>query len=158
MTTPTNRTAVRLIGSRVSVNDPKYPGVWIVRSNGPVNATLEPENGGRRLRAPHDMLTDPVATSSVPTVIRPTVFYNPGEFVRVDSGRSYAGGGKHNGLWVVIADRGRDTVYPLDGSTRSGAVNLAVPGGNGGQYLRAPRPWLTKLAVEDVLRPEFHQI
>jgi hypothetical protein len=145
MTTPTNRTAVRLIGSRVSVNDPKYPGVWIVRSNGPVNATLEPENGGRRLRAPHDMLTDQVATS-VPTVIRPTVFYNPGEFVRVDSGRSYAGGGKHNGLWVVIADRGRDT------------VNLAVPGGNGGQYLRAPRPWLTKLAVEDVLRPEFHQI
>jgi hypothetical protein len=120
-------TSTRGIGEKVSVDHPKYPGVWIIKSLGPVNAQLEPENGGRRLRVPQSMLTDP---GSQPTVRTP-VFYDPGELVRVT--------GRYAGLYTVIADKGGDK------------VNLAKLGGDGGRYLRATRPGLVKVDPAEVL-------
>jgi hypothetical protein len=131
----TNTTTTRQVGSKVGVDDPKYPGVWIVKSNGPVNATLTPETGGRGLRCPHYMLTDPPTTATngaTVTAIPVVTYYDPGTLIRIADGR-YAG------LWVVIADKAGDK------------VNLAKLGGDGGRYLRYPRRGLTKVAPEDVL-------
>ena len=120
----------RAIGDTVVVNDPKYPGRWTIKSMGPVNATLIPEGGGRGLRAPHYLLLDATdAPAAVPAA--PTTCYQPGEIVRISTGR-YAG------IYTVLADKVKH-------------VNVALLGGDGGRYVRAPRIWLTKIAVTDVI-------
>ena len=124
-------TSPRPVGAKVSIDHPKHPGIWIVKSNGRVNAVLEPVNGGRQLSAPHYLLTDP--TEDDPAPVQRGVFYHPGELVRVTRG-------PHTGLWVVIADRGADR------------LNLAKLGGNGGKYLRATRHGLVKVDPADVLK------
>lgn len=126
------------IGSKVGVDDPKFPGVWIVKSHGPKNATLQPENGGRGLRAPYYLLTDaPVALADGTTlteVVPVPEFYKPGELLRIDEGGHYAG------LYVVIADKGTDK------------VNLAKLGGDNGRYLRASRRGLVRVSPSKALR------
>jgi hypothetical protein len=130
----------RPVGSEVGVDDPKFPGVWIVRSNGPVNATVVPKDGGRGLRCPHYMLTDPpVVTANglaAVTVVDMPVLYGLGEVVRCASP-------KWPGLWVVIADKGGDK------------VNLAKLGseGDGTGYLRMPRRGISeKVNLADILK------
>lgn len=123
------------VGTRVSINHPKYPGVWIVKKVGPVNVLLEPEGGGRPLRCEHSLLIEPGQTPRV----YESVLFDPGELVRISSG-------KYAGLYVVIADRGADK------------VNVAALGGNGGRYLRAHRGSITKVDVAEVLRNDYQQI
>jgi hypothetical protein len=119
----------RAIGDTVVLNDPKYPGRWTIKSMGPVNATLIPESGGRGLRAPHYLLLDPTDTPAAATA--PTTYYQPGEIVRITTGR-YAG------TYTVLADKVKH-------------VNVALLGGDGGRYVRAPRVWLTRIAVADLI-------
>jgi hypothetical protein len=119
----------REVGDRVSVNHPSYPGVWIIKSRGPVNTVLTPEGGGRGLKVPHDMLIDPGHTYDDPA---PTVYFVPGEFVRIPSG-------KFAGLYVVTSDRGGKT------------VSITKPGGDGGRYVRAGRGGLVKVDPESVI-------
>ena len=130
---PTAHTATaerrRAIGDTVVVNDPKFPGRWTIKSMGPVNATLIPEGGGRGLRAPHYLLLDPTDAPAAATA--PTTYYQPGEIVRITTGR-YAG------TYTVLADKVKH-------------VNVARLGGDGGRYVRAPRVWLTKIAVTDLI-------
>lgn len=119
----------RRVGDKVSIDHAKYPGVWVVDSVGPVNTVVRAETGGgRRVRVPHSMLLDPGATPPV----QPAVFYDPGELVRISSG-------KWAGLWVVIADKGGEK------------VNLAKLGGDGGRYLRAARRGLVKVDPSEVI-------
>jgi hypothetical protein len=120
----------RRTGERVGIDHAKYPGVWIVKSLGPVNAVLEPEGGGRPLRVPQDMLIEPGGELTVPTE-----FFVPGELLRITDDR-----GRYGGVWVVIADKGGDR------------VNLAKLGGDAGRYLRATRRDLVKVALEEVLK------
>lgn len=121
-------TTTRRVGDKVGIDHPKYPGVWVIKSLGPVNAVLQPENGVGAVRVPQHMLTDP---GSQPTVSTPVVFYNPGELVRI--------GGRYAGLYTVIADK------------RGDKVNLAKLGGDGGRYLRATRHGLVKVEPAEVL-------
>ena len=44
-------TARRAVGDKVSVNDPKFPGVWTIKSVGSKNFVVIPDAGGRALRA-----------------------------------------------------------------------------------------------------------
>jgi len=136
-TSPTTAPAVaaaptpvrRAIGDTVVIDDPKYPGRWTIKSLGPVNATLIPEGGGRGLRAPHYLLLDAADTPAVATP--PTTYYQPGEIVRITTG-------KYAGTYTVLADKGRH-------------VNVALLGGDGGRYVRAPRVWLTRIALADLI-------
>ena len=135
-TTPTTAPAAavptpvrRAIGDTVIVDDLKYPGRWTIKSMGPVNATLIPEGGGRGLRAPHYLLLDPTDAPAAATA--PTTYYQPGEIVRITTGR-YAG------TYTVLADKVKH-------------VNVARLGGDGGRYVRAPRVWLTRIAVADLI-------
>jgi hypothetical protein len=131
-------TTKRPVGSRVSVDHPKYPGVWIVKSNGPANASLEPEAGGRGLKCPHTMLLDPIesgAADGLRVVPVPTVeWYSEGELVLIN-------GGKFVGVWVVLKDGGEK-------------VNLAKLGGDNGKYLRATKRGLARVSLAEVLTPE----
>lgn len=120
---------MRHVGDQVSIDHPKYPGVWIIKSMGPVNAVVEPAEGGRGLRVPHAMLLFPGAA---PTVV-PNIHYVPGELVRIVEGR-------FAGLYVVIADKNGDK------------VNLARLGGDGGRYVRSVRRGLVKIDPRDVLQ------
>lgn len=131
----TTTTPTRRVGDKVSVDHPKYPGVWTIKSQGPVNSTLEPVNGGRSLRCPHTMLTDPATATATATVtaVPIPVLYNPGELVRVPSG-------KWAGLYVVIADRGGDR------------VNLTKLGGDQGRYLRIDKRGLVRVDPAEVLK------
>lgn len=125
----------RPVGSKVGVDDAKFPGTWIVKSNGPVNAVLVPENGGRGLRAPHYLLTDaPVTLTNGMTLTEvpmPT-FFELGEVVRVLDG-------KFAGLYVVIADKGEK-------------VNLAKLGGDKDRYLRTTKRGIERVSLQDVAR------
>jgi hypothetical protein len=121
-------TTARRNGDKVSIDRPEYPGIWTIESQGPVNAVLRPESGGRGLRAPKAWLIDPTTERAVEA---PTMYFEPGELVKIASG-------KYAGVWVVIADR------------RTDKVNLAKLGGDHGRYLRATRRGLAKVNVEDV--------
>lgn len=114
------------VDDRVSIDHPKYPGTWIVKKLGPVNAVLEPENGGRQLRAPQSMLREPGA---IAVAAPPKKYYNPGNLVRIASG-------KWAGLWVVIADRGGATIQLVQ-----------LGGSDDGRYLRSPRVGLELVEV-----------
>ena len=124
-----NTMNMRSVGEKVSINDPKFPGIWTVKSIGPVNAVLIPEGGGRGLRCPHWMVTDPGAPVAQPTVIEK--HYVPGELVRVEVG-------KYPGLYTVIADKGSK-------------INIALLGGDGGRYVRASRTMLIPVEPSEVL-------
>jgi hypothetical protein len=123
------------IGDLVSVNHPKYPGTWKVAKVGPVNVVVEPtegQQGGRPLRCPPSLLTEPGQTPRV----YDSVLYNPGELVRIPTG-------KHAGIYVVIADRGADK------------VNIARLGGDGGAYLRALRGSISKVDATEIVRNDY---
>lgn len=115
-------------GDKVSVDHPKYPGIWTVKRTGPVNAVLTPAGGGADLRAPMSLLIDPTETSAITLA----ALYNPGEFVRIAAG-------KWAGLWIVLKDGGDK-------------VNLVKPGGDGGKYLRAIKHGLVRVAADEVMK------
>lgn len=123
------------VGDKVTVNLAKFPGVWTVKSLGPVNATLTPVSGGRGLRAPYYLLTEVLDDSgTIPVVAAPTTtLFSEGEIVRVP-------GSKWDGLYVVIKDNGSER------------VNLAKLGGDGGRYLRIVRGAVVKVDPADVLK------
>jgi hypothetical protein len=114
-------------GTRVTVDDPKYPGVWIVQSShGPKNTTVIPEGGGRGLRAPHFMIREFTGETPPPAPdAKPYRGFVLGEFVTVRG---------QTGTYVVIADKGEK-------------VNVALAGGNDNRYLRAPRSWVEPVSV-----------
>ena len=117
------------VGTRVRVDSERYPGVWIVESNGPKNAALKPEGGGRGLRCPHSMLRlddgkGPVAT--------PIEMFALGETVTI--------GDRWPGIYVVIKD---------DGGAR---LNVAILGGNGDRYVRAARSQVKRINVKAVVQ------
>lgn len=116
------------VGQSVSVNDPQFPGVWKVKSVGPVNALLEPITGGRGLRAPKDMLIPP---TNEPLKAQEFVYFTPGEIVEI-------GTGKYKGTYIVLADKGAK-------------VNVALLGGDGGRYVRAGKAQLKKVNLTDLL-------
>jgi hypothetical protein len=121
-------TTTRKVGDLVSVNDPSFPGIWKIRSLGPVNAVLDPVAGGRGLRFPKDGLLDPTTEPLAP---EPFVYFAPGDIVEIADGSKYAG------LYAVLADKGEK-------------VNVALLGGDGGRYVRASRRSLKKLSLADL--------
>lgn len=133
MSTITN---IRKAGDRVSIDDPKFPGVWIVKSIGPKNTVVVPEAGGRGLRAPHYLVIDPVASdSSVKVEAIPFVSYDAGEVVVINGyGGKYAG--QH---FVVLVDKGEK-------------INVAKLGGDSGRYLRVVRSSLAKVELADIVK------
>ena len=130
MSTTTN---TRKIGDKVSVDDPKFPGVWTIKNLGPKNATLTPDHGGRGLRAPYYLLTDPVEAGTTVTAAPLPAYFAEGEIVRIAEGR-------FAGLYVVIKDNGADK------------VNVAKLGGDGGRYVRIGKRAVTKVDPADVLK------
>lgn len=135
-------------GDRVRVNDPRYPGVWIVRSTtGRVNAVLDHEEGGRGLRAPYSVLLPEAAGETSATVTfepyrAPLV---QGTLVRVNPSASkiqreyQINGGDSSQLFVVVADKGE-------------RVNIVKLGGDSGRYWRVSPTSLTTVDVADVLK------
>ena len=121
------------VGDKVSVNHPKHPGIWIIKSLGPVNAVLAPVSGGRSLRAPQSMLIDPTEDRAESPRVTVSELYHPGELVRVPSG-------KFAGVWVVIKDGG------------TANVSMAKLGGDNGRYLRMSRGALVKVHLSEVLK------
>lgn len=121
------------VGDKVTVDDPKFPGVWTVKNLGPKNASLTPDHGGRGLRAPYYMLSDAVEGAVTVTAVSLPAYFAEGEIVRVPNS-------KWTGLYVVIKDNGGDR------------VNLAKLGGEGGRYLRIAKRAVTKVDPADVLK------
>jgi hypothetical protein len=115
------------VGTKVRVDSAKHPGVWVVKSNGPKNAALKPEGGGRGLRCPHAMLRPDDGKGPV---IAPVQVFALGETVTL--------GPRFPGIYVVIKD---------DGGVR---LNAAVLGGDGDRYVRAARGQVKRIAVKVV--------
>lgn len=129
-------TAARKIGDRVSIDDPKFPGVWTIKSIGPKNTVVVPEAGGRGLRAPHYLIIDPVEgnPTSFPEAAPYVPFY-AGEVVTV-----VGFGGKYEGdHYVVLTDKGEK-------------INVAKLGGDSDRYLRVGRRSLVKVDLADILK------
>lgn len=122
-------TTTRKVGDKVSVDDPKFPGVWTIKNLGPKNATLTPDHGGRGLRAPYYLLTDPVEAG---TTVPLPAYFAEGEIVRITEGR-------FAGLYVVIKDNGADR------------VNVAKLGGDNGRYVRISKRAVTRVDPSEVL-------
>lgn len=129
----TTSTTTRKVGDKVTIDDPKFPGIWTIKSIGPKNTVVIPENGGRGLRAPHWMIKDVTDEVTVTAVPLPE-YYTPGELVRITEGR-------YVGLYVVLADKGEK-------------VNLVLLGGDNGRYVRMPKRngSLVKVDVADILK------
>lgn len=72
--------------------------------------------------------------AAAPVTATPYVHFYAGEIVRVTKG-----GDKHDGLWVVLVDKGE-------------RINVTRLGGDGDRYLRVPRSWLAKVDPADVLK------
>ena len=130
MTTTTN---TRKVGDKVGIDDPKFPGTWTIKGLGPKNATLTPDHGGRGLRAPYYLLTDPADAGATVTAVPLPTYFAEGEIVRITEGR-------FAGLYVVIKDNGADK------------VNVAKLGGNGGRYVRIGKRAVTKVDPADILK------
>lgn len=133
MSTTITAATGRKVGDKVSVDDPKYPGVWTIKNLGPKNATLIPDHGGRGLRAPYYLLTDPVEPGAGVTAVPLPEYFAEGEIVRIADG-------KFAGVYVVIKDGGADR------------VNVAKLGGDGGRYVRISKRAVTKVDPADVLK------
>lgn len=116
-------------GTKVRVDSQKYPGVWIVQSNGPKNATLKPEGAGRGLRCPHSMVR---LDDGKGPVIAPVTTFSLGETVTL--------GDRFPGIFVVIKD---------DGGPR---LNAALLGGDGDRFVRASRSQVKRIVVNVVPR------
>lgn len=130
----TTTTAARKVGDRVSIDDPKFPGVWTIKSIGPKNTVVIPEVGGRGLRAPHYLIIDPVERDSSFPEAAPFVPFHAGEVVSV-----VGFGGKYEGdHYVVLADKGEK-------------INVAKLGGDNDRYLRVARRSLVKVDLADIL-------
>ena len=125
-------TTTRKVGDKVMIDDPKFPGIWTIKSFGPKNTVVIPENGGRGLRAPHWMIKDVTDEVTVTALPLPE-YYTPGELVRITEGR-------YVGLYVVLADKGEK-------------VNLVLLGGDNGRYVRMPKRSgsLVKVSPSEVL-------
>lgn len=117
------------VGTKVRVDSQKYPGVWIVQSNGPKNASLKPEGSGRGLRCPHSMLR---LDDGKGPVIAPVQMFSLGETVTL--------GDRFPGIFVVIKD---------DGGPR---LNAALLGGDGDRFVRAARSQVKRIVVNVVPR------
>ena len=117
------------VGTKVRVDSPKYPGVWIVESNGPKNASLKPEDGGRGLRCPHSMVR--LDDGKGPSVT-PVTMFAMGQTVTI--------GDRFPGIYVVVKD---------DGGAR---LNVARLGGDGDRYVRAARALVKPIEVKVVPR------
>ena len=115
------------VGTKVRVDSTKYPGVWIVESNGPKNASLKPEGGGRGLRCPHSMV---LPDNGEGPAVAPVEMFSLGETVTI--------GSKFPGVFVVIRD---------DGGPR---LNVAKLGGDNDRYVRAARSQVRRIALEDL--------
>jgi hypothetical protein len=127
----TNTTATHKVGDKVSVDDPKFPGIWEIIQVLKVNVRLKHTTTGALLRAPMSMLTEP---TEVPLGQPAVKMYNLGAVIRIADGTKYAG------IYTVIKDDGGDR------------VNLAkLGGGDGGRYLRSPRRGLQEVDMTDVL-------
>ena len=116
-------------GEKVSIDHPRFPGVWVVDRIGPKNTVVKREGGGQAVRVPHYLLTDPTG-DTIPS--RDERFYDPGNLVRILAG-------KYAGLYVVVKDNGGDM------------VNVAKLGGDGGRYVRAMRRGLQPVDPAEVL-------
>jgi hypothetical protein len=107
------------IGDEIGINDPKFPGIWIVEKVNPTRYLLAPKAGGRGLRAPHGMACaapeGPASSLLQPYV--PVELFNLGQFVRYIGTKTIAGIGP-GGLGVVVGDTGgqRVRVAKLGGS------------------------------------------
>ena len=112
-------------GTKVRVDSPRYPGVWIVKSNGPKNATLAPVDGGRGLRCPHSWVR---LDDGAPYTPPPMESFCLGETVLI-------GGGRFPGVYVVVKDAGGER------------LNVAKLGGDGDRYVRAVRSQLQRITV-----------
>lgn len=104
------------VGTRVTIDDPNYPGIWTITKVNPKNYLLRPDAGGRGLNAPHIICTE--APDGVP-VLRP--FESPREYFEAGQVVTYDG---QPGFYVVLVDKDR-------------RVNVARLGGDGGRYWRA---------------------
>jgi len=120
------------VGTRVTVDDPKYPGVWTVAKVNPKTYKLAPVGTdgpgmGRNLVAPHSFVRQAGPDHEGPAT--GTVTFAP---VREPfyAGEVITARGK-DGFWVVIADKDR-------------RVNIARLGGDGGRYWRFPPTALTR--------------
>ena len=113
------------LGTKVRVDSEKYPGVWVVESNGPKNATLKPEGGGRGLRCPHTMV---VRDDGKGPVVVPVEMFSVGETVTI--------GSKFPGVYVVIR---------YVGGPR---LNVALLGGDGDRYVRAARSQVKRVEID----------
>lgn len=113
------------VGTKVRVDSTKYPGVWIVESNGPKNATLKPEGGGRGLRCPHSMLRPDDGTGPPAESVQ---LFSLGETVKI--------GASFPGIYVVIKDVGGPR------------LNVAKLGGDGDRYVRAARSQVQRIDVK----------
>lgn len=135
MTSTISAPFARKAGDEVSIDDAKYPGIWTIQSVGPKNCVVIPKAGGRGLRAPKWMIVDPNYDAAPPVPeTEAYVSYYAGEVVRITGF-----GGKYDGLYVVLVDKGE-------------RVNVAKLGGDGNRYLRIPRRSLTKVDAADVLK------
>lgn len=112
-------------GTKVRIDNPKYPGTWVVKSNGPKNAVLTPIAGGRGLRCPHSWVRRDDGMEYEPPAFES--FYL-GETVLIN-------GGRFPGVYVVTKDTGGDR------------LNVAKLGGDGDRYVRAVRSQLQRIAV-----------
>lgn len=117
------------LGAKVRVDSQKYPGVWIVQSNGPKNASLKPEGGGRGLRCPHAMLRPDDGRGPIPA---PVTIYGLGQTVTI--------GDRFPGIYVVIKD---------DGGPRLNVARLG--GSDGDRYVRAARSLVKPITVRVVV-------
>jgi hypothetical protein len=125
------------VGAKVSVDDPKFPGVWTIKSIGPKNVVVIPDAGGRGLRCPRWMLKNvDDAAAAVAAQAAPYVAYAAGEVVRVIKQATKT---DTDALWVVLVDKGEK-------------INIAKLGGDDNRYLRVPRSWLAKVDLADVLK------
>jgi hypothetical protein len=132
MTTALNTRSARKVGDKVTIDDPKFPGVWTVKNLGPKNATLD--LNGRALRCPYYLLKEATAVDlATVTAVPLPAYFHEGEFVRVTAGR-------FAGLYVVIKDSGRER------------VNIAKLGGDNGRYVRMDKRSVTKVDPADVLK------
>lgn len=112
-------------GTKVRVDSLKYPGVWIVKSNGPKNVTLVPADGGRGLRCPHSWVR---LDDGAPYIPPPVESFCLGETVLIN-------GGRFPGVYVVVKDAGGER------------LNVAKLGGDGDRYVRAVRSQLQRITV-----------
>ena len=134
------------VGDRVTVDSPRFPGIWTIQKVNPTTYRCTQETGGapRALRVHHDLATLVTGEASETDGLRPAplgVPYRetlyPGAFVRF-TGRT--GGGLTTGdLLVVLADKGQK-------------INCTRPGGAEGSYWRLLPRTVEVVATNEVLR------